>query len=309
MKSHSSFCLGLVCLLTFAAPTTAQPATPPPTSIVDTIAIWPGTAPDMQNPPAGETVIGSEGDRSYSAISRPTLTAFYSSNPNGAAVLVLPGGGYNKVVFDKEGAEIARWLNALGIDAFVLKYRLLAETHNSNPAVGLEDVQRAMRMIRSGRLSASYGHPLDPKKIGVIGFSAGGNLAAIVSNYHASKTYEPVDEYDALSARPDFAILGYAWVPLKDELRESMVFPRSYVFAEKVSAETPPMFVFTGDADKSVPSIHSVRVAEALKGAGVPVELRIYSGAPHGFALRGTGEEKAWPEHCAAWLRARHIIP
>jgi acetyl esterase/lipase len=306
-------CSTLFALFALWGPALAQPMTqpviPPPTSIVDTIAIWPGTAPEMRDPPVEEKVEGAAGDRSYSAISRPTLTGYFAANPNGAAVLVLPGGGFTKVVYDKEGAEIARWLNSLGIDAFVLKYRLLREAHNLNPAVGLQDVQRAIRLIRNGRLSASVGHPLDPKRVGVIGFSAGGNLAAVLSTSYGSKTYEAVDDNDAVSARPDFAILGYAWVPLPGEVPESMSFVRDFAFAGKVSAATPPMFVFSGNADVHVPYVQSQRVAEALQKAGVPAELHLYDGAPHGFALRGTGPEKSWPVDCAAWLRARGFVP
>ena len=308
MKTHS-YAIGLLALLGLATAAPAETAQPLATSIVQEFAIWPGQAPDMRNPPAAEKVEGEVGRRSFSAISHPTVTAFFASNPNGAAVLVLPGGGYTKVVFDKEGTDIAQWLNTLGIDAFVLKYRLLHEAHNTNPAVGLQDVQRALRTIRAGHLSKNYGHPIDPKRIGVIGFSAGGNLAAILGTYHAEKTYAPVDEVDAFSARPDFMILGYAWVPAKREVRPSMTFPATHLFADAVSADTPPAFVFAGDKDAKVPFEHSVRVEQALKAAGVPVELHIFAGTDHGFALRGTGPEKAWPELCAAWLRARGFLP
>ena len=308
MKTHS-YAIGLLALLGLATAAPAQTAEPMATSIVQNFAIWPGQAPDMKNPPAAEKVTGAVGSRSYSDISRPTVTAFFASHPNGAAVLVLPGGGYTKVVFDKEGSEIARWLNTLGVDAFVLKYRLMREAHNTNPSVGLEDVQRAIRTIRAGHLSENYGHKIDAKRIGVIGFSAGGNLAAILGTYHAEKTYAPVDAMDALSARPDFMLLGYAWVPTKGEIPALMTFPASHIFAHAVSADTPPAFVFAGDKDAKVPFEHSVRVEQALKAAGVPVELHIFAGTDHGFALRGTGPEKAWPDLCAAWLRTRGFIP
>jgi acetyl esterase/lipase len=308
MKTHS-YVIRLLALLGLATAAPAETAQPLATSIVQEFAIWPGQAPDMQNPPAAEKVDSEAGNRSYSAISRPTVTAFFASNPNGAAVLVLPGGGYNKIVFDKEGSEIARWLNALGIDAFVLKYRLLSEAHNTSPSVGLEDAQRAMRTIRAGHLSGNYGHKADAKRIGVIGFSAGGNLAAVLGTYHGEKTYAPVDEIDAFSARPDFMILGYAWVPAKGEVQASNTFPAAHIFADAVSADTPPAFVFTGDSDKRVPPLHSERAAQTLKAAGVPAELQVFAGADHGFALRGTGPEKAWPDLCAAWLRARGFLP
>jgi acetyl esterase/lipase len=309
MKTHSSIGLALLGLLVFARADAAQAVTPPTTSISDQYAIWPGEAPDMTNPPTQEMVAGPAGDRSFSAISRPTVTAFFAANPSGAAVLVLPGGGYNKIVFDKEGTEIARWLNSLGVDAFVLKYRLLGETHNRNPAVGLQDAQRAIRLVREGRFSREVGHTVDPKRVGVIGFSAGGNLAAVLGTYYAEATYAPVDPSDALSARPDFMILGYAWMAVRSEMRTSMAFPRAHVFAEKVSADTPPAFIFAGDADTHVPFEHSRRAESQLRKAGVPVELHIFPGSPHGFGLRGTGPEKAWPDLCAAWLRARGVIP
>lgn len=304
MKSRS-----LACLLSLLALAIASSAEPLSTSIVDSYAIWPGQAPQMRDPPANERIEGQAGNRAVSAISRPTITAFFAANPNGAAALILPGGSFRHVVFDKEGTDIARWLNSLGVDAFVLKYRLLREAHNTNPANGLADVQRAIRIIRAGHLSANIGHPLDPKRVGVFGFSAGGNLAGLSANYHATKLYEPLDAADALSARPDFLVLGYAWLPLKGEVPEAQTFFRTYGFVESISADTPQIFVFAGDADTKVPVVHSQRLEPALKQVGVPVELHVFAGAPHGFALRGTGEEKAWPELCAAWFRARGIIP
>lgn len=304
MKLFAYVCLGFVALWTSAAP--AQPVS---TAIVDTYAIWPGTAPDMQNPPAKEVIEGPENARLVYDIARPTLTAFFASNPNGAAVVVIPGGSFRRVEFDVEGTEIARWLNTLGIDAFVLKYRLLQDKHNTSIANGLADVQRALRTVRAGHLSAAVGHPLDPKKVGVIGFSAGGDLTALSGNYHATKFHEPLDEIDAFSARPDFMILGYAYLPMRTEVPDQFQFARTYSFPETVSADTPPVFAFTGDADKAVSPTHTTRLEPVLRKAGVPVELHVFPGAPHSFALHSTGPEKAWPELCAKWLRGRGIIP
>lgn len=306
MKTSLMAALALTGLL--AAGTAAAPFAPPATAIVDSYAIWPGQAPDMKDPPAEENVTGPAGHRTISAIARPTVTAFYAANPNGAAVLVLPGGAFRKIMFDKEGTEVARWLNTLGIDAFVLKYRLYKEAHNTNPAVGLQDAQRALRLIRDGRFSREVAHKVDPHRVGVIGFSAGGTIAALLGVYAAHRTYAPVDPSDALSARPDFMILGFAYMPLKQELPASERFLRRYDFAAGGSAAATPAFIFAGDADTKVPYEHSVRFADRLRKAGVPVELHIFAGAPHGFALRGTGPEKAWPALCAGWLRARGVI-
>lgn len=296
----------LACLFVLAVTAPAQPVQ---TSIVDNFAIWPNTPPDMAKTVPTEKMTRERGDRVFSAISRPTLTAFFASNPNGAAVLVIPGGAYQRIAYDLEGTDVARWLNTLGIDAFVLKYRLPSEPHNLNRDVALQDAQRALRTIRAGHLSANVGHPLDPKRVGVIGFSAGGNLSAVLSTYHALKTYDGIDEIDSFSARPDFMILGYAWVPLKTEVQDKAPYPRRHIFAEAVSADTPPAFVFAGDHDSHVPVLQSQRVAAALTKAGVPVELHVFPGAPHGFGVRGTGSEKVWPELCAKWLKARGIIP
>jgi acetyl esterase/lipase len=306
MKSRTNAFLGLLLLVALSMPAAAQPS---PTAIVNTYAIWPGTAPDMKDPPAKEIVEGSDGARKVYAITRPTLTAFFAANHNGAAAVVIPGGSFRRVEFDKEGTEIARWLNSLGIDAFVLKYRLLQDKHNTNIANGLMDVQRALRTVRAAHLSASVGHRLDRQKVGVIGFSAGGDLTALSGNYHATKFHEPLDEIDAFSARPDFMILGYAFLPLKSEVDEQFQFARTYGFVETISADTPPVFAFTGDADKAVSPTHTTRLEAPLRKAGVPVELHVFSGAPHGFALHGTGTEKSWPELCEKWLRGRGIIP
>ena len=308
MKTHSNAALVLAGMLFAVAAGAAEPFSPPATAVVDSYAIWPGEAPDMTNPPAEEKAAGEEGNHSYSNISRPTVTAFFAANPNGAAVLVLPGGGFRNVVFDKEGTEIARWLNTLGIDAFVLKYRLWREPHNTNPDIGLQDAQRAIRLIREGRFSREVAHKVDPNRVGVIGFSAGGNLAAVLGTYYASRTYTPVDPSDELSARPDFMILGYAYMPLKNEVPPGAAFVSAHIVAEKAGAETPPAFIFTGDADEKVPYQQSVRLADRLKAAGVPAELHIFPGSPHGFALRGKGADTAWPGLCAEWLKARGVI-
>ena len=308
---HVYFVASLIALLSvFGNGAVFAETLPPQTSKVAEIALWPGTAPGSENAPAFESVVGGN----VSGIAHPTLTSYFAAKPNGAAVMIMPGGGYTKLVIDKEGTEIAHWLNTLGIDAFVLKYRLPNEGHTNGNIVPLQDAQRAMRLIRSGAAGTIGGHAIDPKRIGVMGFSAGGNLAAVLGTYYDEATYAPFDSADALSARPDFMVLGYALVPTGNQPspRSSdprTVFVMSHIFEKRVTAKTPPAFVFAGNLDEKVPYVHSVRIAQALQTVGVQVELHIFPLAPHGFALRGTGEEKVWPELCAAWLRARGVIP
>lgn len=273
-------------------------------------AIWPGVAPGMVNPPADEEVTGQ--GSGFANVSKPTLTTFYAEKPSGAAVLVLPGGGYDHVVFGKEGTEIAAWFNTIGIDAYVLKYRLPKDTFN--PATSAyQDAQRAIRLIRSGTVGQD--RHTDPKRIGVIGFSAGGHLAAVVGTYHETNFYDPIDASDGASGRPNFMILGYPMIYPREFLRDhggthrQSEIMETYAFEKAVNASTPPAFIFAGQRDRKVPYTSSVFIAQLLDKARVPVELHIFPGSDHGFALRGTGEEKVWPELCVKWLRAGGIIP
>lgn len=275
-----------------------------------TFDLWPGAAPGTLDPPSAEEVTG--GGTGYANVIRPTLTAFYAEKPGGSAVLVLPGGGYDHVVFGKEGAEIAAWLNTVGIDAYVLKYRLPKDTFNPATAA-YQDAQRAIRLIRSGTVGQD--RHTDPRRIGVIGFSAGGHLAAVLGAYHETKFYVPIDASDGASGRPNFMILGYPMIYSREFLRghggtqRQSEIMEAYTFENAVNASTPPAFIFAGQRDRKVPYTSSVFIAQLLDKAKVPVELHIFPGSDHGFALRGTGEEKVWPELCVNWLRAGGIIP
>jgi acetyl esterase/lipase len=297
----------LVALLLAAASASAQ---------APEFAVWPGVAPGMVDPPAREVV--SDDGGSFTNVMHPTLTAFYAARPTGAAIVVVPGGGYNHVVFTKEGTEIAERFAAMGIDAYVLKYRLPEETFNP-PSAAFQDAQRALRLLRSGAIAAD--RHTDPHRIGIIGFSAGGNTAGVLGTYYDSKFYEPVDAADKVSARPDFMILGYPSIFAKSEFPEH--FPADwnargqrfwkisspFPFDTAINARTPPTFVFVGDGDNRLPYQRAIDAASYLRRAGVPVELHVFAGAPHGFGIRGTGPEKEWPELCGKWLKAQGIIP
>jgi len=154
----------------------------------------------------------------------------------------------------------------------------------------------------------------DPRHIGVIGFSAGGHLAAVMGTFYGTAFYPPVDAADAVSSRPNFMILGYPMIYSEEDFRRPMQHRQidimaAYTFEKAVNARTSPAFIFAGQRDRKVPYTSSVTFAQLLNQAHAPVELHIFPGADHGFALRGTGEEKTWPELCAKWLRAGGIIP
>jgi acetyl esterase/lipase len=292
----------------------ASPDTAPQTSKVEMISLWPGVAPGSGGAPSQEELYASDRGRVVMAVAHPDLWAFYAAKPNGAAIMVIPGGGYRMIYIDYFGFEIARWLNTLGIDAFVLKYRLPNEGHEHGPDVPVQDAQRALRLIRANAIAKAAGHMIDPARIGVMGFSSGGNLAAILGTYIDKKVYEPVDEADALSSRPNFMVLVYAYIPRPDEfalhsadkVTQLLV---SYPIESRVTDQTPPAFVIAGDRDNDVPYAHSERIERALHRVGVPVELHIFHGAPHAFGLHGNGREKVWPALCAAWLERQGVIP
>ena len=317
MNPHSRrlrpFLFLLSCVVLFAAGAAAQQAFPDTANIAN-VRLWPGVAPGSENAPQQEkySVYGSQGHRVFWNIATPMMTAFYATRPNGAAILIIPGGGYRQLYFDGPGLDVARWFNTQGVDAFILKYRLPGEGHVRGYTVSLQDAQRALRLIRSGVLSEHAGHKVDPSRIGVMGFSAGGHLSVVLGIYYGEKVYDPVDDADAQSARPDFMILGYPALgmpPADSSEREKVRMYQKYYVEDRVSPSTPPAFIYHGDDDSSVPYIVSVRLADSLKREGVPVELHIFHGAGHGFGWYDKGEEAALPDLCAAWLRARGLVP
>jgi acetyl esterase/lipase len=311
----SQLLVALLGLLMFAA--SAQPV---PTSVVETHPIWPGAAPGMTNPPAQEPPPNDRG--SYVGVVKPTLTMSLAANSNGAAVLILSGGSYKKVVrADTDGRDVARWLNSLGIDAYVLKYRLPMETFNP-PEAAYQDAQRALRLIRSNAFAGEFGHKTDPQRIGVIGFSAGGHLAGVMGTYYDKVFYLPVDDNDRISARPDFMILASAPIyseadlrlrtnalPTHPERRRWLEIMGPYPFDTAVNARTPPAIVFHGQADKKVPYTASVAAAHWLETAKVPVELHLFPGVGHDHSEKTAATDKERMSLCEKWLRARGIIP
>lgn len=269
------------------------------------IALWPGVAPGSEGVNITETAYEGDGGN-IDKIVKPTVTAFVPENPNGIAVLVIPGGSYNQVVFKKEGTEIAQWLNSFGVTAFVLKYRFPEDGHLDGQDVPLQDAQRAVRMIRSK--AAEWG--INPYKIGIAGFSAGGHLGATLGTNYDKKVYPAIDGMDEISARPDFMILCYAAISNGRSVEDSnqagltplQKLYNSYKPDFQITENTPPAFLVVAGDDRVKLTDHSIRFYQALRQKGVNAELHVFMHGNHGFALRSDGPVKQWPELCKNWM-------
>lgn len=230
----------------------------------------------------------------------------------GAAVVICPGGGYGGLAKDHEGHQPAQWFNEQGVSAFVLHYRLGSQGHHY--PTQLADVQRAIRWVRAH----AEDYDLDPGRIAVMGFSAGGHLASMAATLYDEKAYEATDAIDEVSARPDFAILCYPVISMKEGVthggsRKNLLGPDragDEKWAEKLSSEnnvtedTPPTFLFQTNADTAVPAENAVGFYLSLRKHGVPAEMHIYQDGPHGVGLyRGDPVLGTWSGHLQDWLR------
>lgn len=258
---------------------------------------------------------GAPGAMGTEEIDRPTLYPYLVPAGRGAgtAVIVCPGGGYSGLSMDKEGDQIAKWLNSLGVTAFVLKYRLGPKYHHP---VELGDAQRAIRTVRAK--AADYRVLTD--RIGIMGFSAGGHLASTAGTHFDAGNQGATDAIDRVSSRPDFLILCYPVISFlnfahqgsKRNLLGENPDPKlvdSLSSETQVTAQTPPTFLFHTTTDATVPVENSVMFYSALRKAGVPAELHIYERGPHGVGLAQTDEAlSSWPGRLAAWLRGRGLL-
>jgi len=302
---------------------TAPPATgmPGPARLPDpteTIDLWPNGAPGMPEAPPVETVVErgtgqSFADRAVSGITRPRMAVFRPEKPNGAAVMIMPGGGYTRIVIDKEGYELGRWLAARGFTAFVLFYRLPGEGWAAGPNVSLSDAQRAMRLIR--HRASDYG--VEPARVAAMGFSAGGHLCADLLTRFAVRTYEPVDAADALSPRPAAAAPVYPVVSMTAPdahpgSREKLVgkdaspaLERAHSPHLNVPADAPPVFLLHAEDDATVLVENAILLRAALRAKGIPVETHLFARGGHGFGLRGTPGKPvaAWPGLFVEWAK------
>jgi acetyl esterase/lipase len=291
---------------------------------VETVDLWPDRVPGMPAAPLVETVRERSTDPAYNdrivlGISRPRLVVFRPARPNGAAVLIMPGGGYSWVVVDKEGYEMARLLAARGITAFVLFYRLPGEGWAQGPDVALADAQRAMRVIRH----RARGYGIDPAKVCAMGFSAGGHVCADLLTRFATRTYGTGDAADALSARPDAAAPIYPVISMtvpeahagsrRNLIGEhaSPALERAHSPHLNVPADAPPCFLLHAEDDASVPVANTLLLHGALRARAIPTEMHLFPDGGHGFGLRlarGKSVEH-WPGLFLAWGRYRGLWP
>ncbi len=232
-------------------------------------------------------------------VTRPTLTVYRPARDRdtGAAMLICPGGGYHNLAWDVEGQEIAEWLNSIGITGILLKYRCPRRPGDAKgvpPAGPLKDAQRAVSLVRSK--AAEWG--IDPKRIGMIGFSAGGHLVGATATNFKKRTYEAVDDIDKVSCRPDFGILAYSgYFKVPEGLSPTVHTP----------ARTPPLFLVHASDDKVSDVENSVTFYLALKRAGIDAEMHLYASGGHGFGVR-EGPCSGWMRTCTDWLRNRGIL-
>ena len=290
--------LGLMLALGVSAMVRADDAGKP--MVID---LWPGAAPGETGTVAEEKLTTKNGTvTSITNVSKPTLSVYRpaADKNSGVAIVVCPGGGYTNLAWDHEGEQVARWLNSIGVTAAVLKYRVPRRegTPRGEPPIqALMDAQRAISLVRSK--ASDWG--VDTKRVGVLGFSAGGHLGAWVSTNYDKRAYDAVDDADKTDLRPDFAVLIYAGGVSRrgsDSLTPEI----------KIDSKTPPTFLVhaTNDRSENRAALLYLRLAAAR---GVPQELHLYATGGHGFEC-GPAKQPyaAWPQRCEEWLRTIEVL-
>jgi acetyl esterase/lipase len=280
----------------------------PPAAGHTTLNVWPHGAPGAPTnlPPEGDTttakdrVVASRAVIRIGNVSAPTLTLYTPTGEStGATVVVFTGGGYRILAIDLEGTEVCDWLNSAGIACVLLKYRVPDTGPYPKSAAALQDAQRALGIVRS---RAAEWH-IDPKRIGVLGFSAGAHLAAGLSTHFDKRVYDPIDAADQVSCRPDFAVIiypGYLAIAEQNFAANADIHP---------TEQTPPSFIVQAE-DDPVHVENATVYFLALKNAKVPAEMHLYAQGGHGYGLRGTDLPVTyWPQLVETWLRTIRILP
>jgi acetyl esterase/lipase len=280
-----------------------------PAAGTTTLTLWPKGVPGASlNPPAEVDITAPEHDLvagkrlvRLANVSHPTLTVYPATGQNsGAAIVVFPGGSYHVLAIDLEGTEVCDWLTSVGITCVLVKYRVPDSGPYPKSAAALQDAQRALGMVRA---HAGEWH-IDPQRIGVLGFSAGGHLSAALSTHFEQRLYDAVDTADQLSCRPDFAVIVYpGYLALSEQ--NFAANP-----AIRVTGRTPPSFIVQAE-DDPVHVENSTVYFLALKNAKVPAEMHLYAEGGHGYGLRRRAELPVtqWPRLVEVWLRTIHVMP
>jgi acetyl esterase/lipase len=270
---------------------------------IQTIRLWPGDAPQAKGKACEDT---------------PTLTIFepHKGQGNGSAVVILPGGAYLRLAGNLEGRQVADWFVARGFRAFVLSYRL--SSHGYLLPVPLLDARRAVQLVRA----RASDYQIDPNRIVIIGFSAGGHLAALASTQFVSGNPDADDPIERVSSRPDYLVLGYPWIGAISSDTSHLSYCKLFSVMDKceelrmayspdlfVTKDTPPTFWYHTFNDQTVPVEQGLRFYEALVKAGVPAEAHIFANGPHGTGLgKGDATLDQWPNLLEIWLRARGLL-
>jgi acetyl esterase/lipase len=305
MLKRLAFFIGMVSASSFGF---AQNPAWQPAPGLTTIPLWPKGAPGVQSNPAPEVDTTTPKDNRIAGkplirlgnVSNPTLTLYPAKGNNtGAAMVVFPGGGYHILAIDLEGTEVCDWLNSAGIACGLVKYRVPDSGPYPKSAAALQDAQRAIGIVRQ---HAPEWH-IDPKRIGVLGFSAGGHLVAALSTHFDKRLYDPSDDADQLSCRPDFAVVvypGYLADADKDFAANPDINP---------TADTPPTFIVQAEDDPVHVENATVYFLQ-LKKAKVPAELHLYADGGHGYGLRRTTlPVTTWPQTAEVWFHTIKVLP
>ncbi|CAL4868807.1 hypothetical protein MMA231_03096 [Asticcacaulis sp. MM231] len=305
-----------------AAPDTAKvvPGWPAPTTTID---LWPKGVAGQVHPDMKEVVEETSTDpaikfRRVQGITKPRMAVFPAANPTGGAMLIIPGGGFWWNYFDHEGYALADYLNQQGITCFVLFYRLANDGWDNKADVATIDAQRAMRLIR--KHAAQY--KLDPKRVGVIGFSAGGFITASLATRHAQALYAPVDDADALDARPSLAAPIYPVQSLDPAIAYDGTAPSlfggpataeqiaRYAPDHNIDARTPPVFLTHAEDDTTVPVANTTVFRDALKAKGIMVETHLFARGGHGFGMKPDLDQPyhIWPQLFVNFARSQGLM-
>jgi acetyl esterase/lipase len=307
-----------------ALPGTVRSAAPsvPAFDSIMTLPLWPAAPPggpgvDMALR-ADERGSDLRHDRLLSAISRPLLCVFPAAVSDGSALLIMPGGGYRELQIDNEGFDVARRFNEAGVTAFVLLYRLPHEGWSDFSDVPLQDAQRAMRLIRAN--AVHFG--IDPARVGVLGFSAGGHLAASLATHADVSAYALVDAAERMSAKPSFAALLYPVITMlrpfaHEASRDMLLGPRpsfakraAYSCERLVTGDTPATFLIAAADDPDVSPENTLKMFDALRRAHAPAEMHLFERGGHGFGIRGAvgWPAAAWPDLLLRWGASRRYF-